>query len=412
MKSRCSPLYLLIYFVCVFTTMLACNTAHAESGNTDWPRWRGPNGNGISTETDWNPASLTDRPNIVWRASVGYGFSSIAVKDKYLYTMGNSGKKDTVYCLDVTNGEVVWKFSYDCRLGEHPGPRATPTVDDGRVYTLSQEGHLFCLNAKNGKVIWKAHLVKDFGVRSPTWGFAGSPIVDGDLLVLNAGVSGIALDKKTGKKVWVSGPGIGGYAAPVPFNINGKRYAAIFGKTALYGVELETGKGLWFYPWKTSFDVNAADPLIAGNRIFISSNYRSGCAMLEINDNKPHVLWKNGKFNSHFSSFIFINGYIYGNDGAAFSDRGVFRCLEADSGKEMWAANLGFGSLICVDDKLIILNSTGDLIIAEATPEAYMERARAEDMLPRKCWTPPAFANGRLYLRNDKGEILCVDVSK
>jgi outer membrane protein assembly factor BamB len=401
-----------ILVISAFLASLLCCTAYAESGNTDWPRWRGPNGNGISTETDWNPASLTDRPNIVWRASVGYGFSSIAVKDKYLYTMGNPGKKDTVYCLDVTNGEVVWKFSYDCRLGEHPGPRATPTVDDGRVYTLSQEGHLFCLNAKNGKVVWKAHLVKDFGVRSPTWGFAGSPIVDGDLLVLNAGVSGIALDKKTGKKVWVSGPGIGGYAAPVPFNINGKRYAAIFGKTALYGVELETGKGLWFYPWKTSFDVNAADPLIAGNRIFISSNYRSGCAMLEINDNKPHVLWKNDKFNSHFSSFIFINGYIYGNDGAAFSDRGVFRCLEADSGKEMWAANLGFGSLICVDDKLIILNSTGDLIIAEATPEAYMERARAEDMLPRKCWTPPAFANGRLYLRNDKGEILCVDVSK
>ena len=134
--------------------------------------------------------------------------------------------------------------------------------------------------------------------------------------------------------------------------------------------------------------------------------------MLEINDNKPHVLWKNGTFNSHFSSFIFINGYIYGNDGAAFSDRGVFRCLEADSGKEMWAANLGFGSLIAVNDKLIMLNSTGDLIIAEATPGAYVEIARAEDILPRKCWTPPAFANGRLYLRNDKGEIACVDVSK
>ena len=412
MKPRYSPLCLLIFFVGVFTTMLACNTAHAESGSGDWPRWRGPNGNGISTETDWNPASLTDRPNIVWRVSVGYGFSSIAVKGKYLYTMGNSGKKDTVYCLDVTNGEVVWQFSYDCRLGEYPGPRATPTVDDGRVYTLSQEGHLFCLNAKNGKVVWKAHLVKDFGVGSPTWGFAGSPVIDGDLLLLNAGVSGIALDKKSGKKVWVSGPGIGGYAAPVPFNINGKRYAAIFGKTALYGVELETGKGLWFYPWKTGYDVNAADPLIAGNRIFISSNYGSGCAMLEINDNKPHVLWKNGKFNSHFSSFIFINGYIYGNDGAAFSDRGVFRCLEADSGKEMWASDLGFGSLIAVNDKLVMLNSTGDLIIAEATPEAYVEIARAEDILPRKCWPPPVFANGRIYLRNDKGEVVCIDVSK
>jgi outer membrane protein assembly factor BamB len=326
--------------------------------------------------------------------------------------MGNSGNRDIVYCLDVKDGETVWTFSYDCRLGQYPGPRATPSVDEGRVYTLSQEGHLFCLNAKNGKVVWKAHLVDDFGMRPPTWGFAGSPVIERDLLILNAGVAGIALDKKSGNKVWASKPGIGSYAAPVLFDVNGKRYAALFGERALYGVELETGKPVWSYPWKTSHDVNAADPLIAGNRIFISSNYGSGCAVLQINGSKPRVLWKNSKFNSHFSSFIYIDGYIYGNDGTAWSDRGFFRCIDADSGKEKWSASLGFGSLIAVNDKLIMLNSTGDLIIAEATPEAYVEIARAEDIIPRKCWTPPAFANGRLYLRNDRGEIRCIDLSK
>ena len=232
-----------------------------------------------------------------------------------------------------------------------------------------------------------------------------------DLLILNAGVSGIALDKYTGKKVWVSGPGSGGYAAPVLFDIRGNRYAAFFGERALYGVELTTGKGAWFFPWRTSYDVNAADPLIAGDGIFISSNYNSGCAMLQIKDGKADLLWKNNKFDSHFSSFIYIDGYIYGNDGTAWSDKGTFRCLAADTGKEMWAADLGFGSLIAVDNNLIMLNSKGDLIIAEATPDAYMEIARAKGIIARKCWTPPAFSNGRIFIRNDRGAIMCIDVS-
>jgi outer membrane protein assembly factor BamB len=391
--------------------LLVC-TAYADSRSGDWPQWRGPNGNGTSMETGWNPASIAKKPNIVWQTSVGYGFSSVSIVGKFLYTMGNDGKEDTVFCIDTKNGKVVWKYSYACRLGQYPGPRATPAIDEGKVYTLSQEGHLFCLNAKNGKMIWKAHLKKDFNVSPPSWGFAGSPIIDGDLLILNAGVSGMALDKLTGKKVWVSGPGTGGYAAPVLFELSGKRYAAIFGKTALYGVDLETGKGVWFYTWRTSHDVNAADPLIAGDRIFISSNYNAGCAMLQIKDNKAKRLWKNSKFNSHFSSFVYIDGYIYGNDGAAFNDRGTFRCLDAESGKEMWAADLGFGSLIAVGNKLIMLNSKGDLIIAEATPDAYTEIARAEGIIPRKCWSPPAFADGRIYLRNDRGKIICVDLNK
>jgi outer membrane protein assembly factor BamB len=108
---------------------------------------------------------------------------------------------------------------------------------------------------------------------------------------------------------------------------------------------------------------------------------------------------------------VYIDGYIYGNDASAWSDKGVFRCLDADTGKEMWSADIGFGSLIAVDDKLIMLNSTGDLIIAEATPEAFLEIVRVDDIIPRKCWTPPVFANGRLYLRNDRGEIVCIDMS-
>ena len=412
MKRLNTSMFLPLFLFVLCTLFFVVSNASGISGTGDWPRWRGPKGDGKSTETDWDPAALSKRPNIKWRASVGYGFSSITVVDDLIYTMGNSGKQDIVYCLDAENGKVVWHFAYDCGIGQYPGPKATPAVSDGRVYTLSQEGHLFCLNAKNGKVEWKAHLVKDFGVRSPTWGFACSPVVEDDLLILNAGTAGLALDRKTGNRVWGGTSGTGGYAAPVLFDNQGTRFVALFGERALYGVEKENGNLVWSYPWRTSHDVNAADPLIAGNRIFISSNYGSGCALLEIGDENPRLVWKNNKFDSHFSSFVYIDGYIYGNDGAAFSDRGTFRCLEADSGKEMWAADLGFGSLIAVHDKLIILNSRGDLIIADASPTSYREVSRANSIVPRKCWSPPSFSNGRIYCRNDRGEVVCIDVRR
>ena len=400
-----------ILFVYVSLASLICFVVHTGSAYGDWPRWRGPSGNGISKKTDWNPASLGNRTKIQWKASIGYGFSSITVADGYVYTMGNNRKEDVVYCLDVDNGKEVWTFSYECGLGQYAGPKATPAVDDGRVYTLSQEGHLFCLNAKNGKVIWDAHLVKDFGARPPTWGFAGSPIVEGDLLILNAGSEGLAVDRKTGKKVWGTS-GVGGYAAPVPYDDQGKRFVAFFGQRALNGVDLETGQLAWSQPWRTGHDVNAADPLITDSGIFISSNYGAGCAMVEINGSTPRLSWKNDKFDSHFSSFVYIDGHIYGNDGAAFSDRGTFRCLEAKTGKERWAADLGFGSLIAVGGKLVILNSRGDLIIAEATHQTYREISRAEGVIARKCWNPPSFADGRIFVRNDRGEVVCVDVRK
>jgi hypothetical protein len=159
-------------------------------------------------------------------------------------------------------------------------------------------------------------------------------------------------------------------------------------------------------------DVNAADPLVTESGIFISSNYGAGCALIEINGSKPRLSWKNDAFDSHFSSFVYIDGYIYGNDGGAFSDRGTFRCLEARTGKEMWASDLGFGSLIAVGDTLVILNSRGDLITAEATPRSYREISKANGVISRKCWNSPAFANGRIYVRNDRGEVVCVDVRK
>lgn len=377
----------------------------------DWPQWRGPDRNGISEESDWDPAALANGPPVLWRADVGLGYSGVAVKGDRLYTMGNIRGQDVVTCLDARTGREIWSYSYPARSMQYPGPRATPTIDGDAVYTLSSDGQLLCLSADRGKVRWQKDIVAEFGARPPTWGFAGSLVVEGDLLLMNAGPSGLALSKRNGQPVWASGAGTGGYATPVLYTQNGKRYAAIFGRRAIYGVEVQTGRQAWSYPWVTGNDVNAADPLVFEDRVFISSNYGAGSALIDISGRRPKLLWKNGSMNSHFSSFVLIDGYIYGNDGFAGRRSGVFRCLDGETGREMWSEKLGFGSLIAADGKLILLTEQGDLHIAWATPSGYREVSRARSILSSSCWTPPVLCDGRMYLRNHRGELACLDMS-
>jgi outer membrane protein assembly factor BamB len=342
---------------------------------------------------------------------VGQGYASMAISDGLLYTLGNSGGEDTVFCLDAADGKVVWKYTYPARLGQYPGPRATPLVDEGRVYSLSREGHLYCFDAATGEVIWMRHIQNDFALFSPEWGFAGSPVAVADLLLLNAGVSGLALRKSDGEVVW-SSPSmtIGGYSTPVLFDYEGSRYTAIFSQRALVVVEVQTGKVLGSYPWITRFDVNAVDPLVIENRIFISSGYGKGSVMLELQGNKLQPLWQNRSVASQVSSHIYIDGYIYGHDSDASMSSGNLVCVDAETGESKWAERMGMLSVIAIGGRLVILDSRGVLHVAEATSEGYREIAQAK-VLGRTTWTPPAFADGRIYVRNTMGDLVCIDVS-
>jgi len=386
----------------------------ASAWTEDWPRWRGPHGNGVSPESQWQASGFHSEPRLFWKASVGEGFSSVSIKDGYAYTLGNADGKDTVWCLEAETGKKVWSYSYDCGLGSYPGPRATPAVDEEVVYTLSREGHLFALDAATGKVRWRRHLVKDFGAQPPMWDFAGSPVVVGELLVLNAGKAGMALDKKTGERLWGSGRGPGGYASPVLAELRGKPGVVLFGEGAVYGVDLQSGAELWSFEWQTGSDVNAADPVVFDEKVFVASAYNKGCGLYDVSKPFPLLIWRSDAFETHFSSFVRLGGYIYGIDGdARQSSAGTLRCVDVRTGKPVWSMRLGFGSLIAAgqpgSERLIVLNSMGTIFVAPASPSGYKELAKAT--LPRdQYWNPPALAQGRLFVRNLSGDLFAIDL--
>ena len=195
------------------TTFLALRLSAA-----DWPQWRGPNRNGVSSEKV-SPAWPAQGPKVLWRASVGTGFSSISVSHGRAYTMGNTNNQDTVWCFDAASGEQVWHHSYAAPLGPQwykGGPGSTPTIDGNRVFTISKWGDVFCFDAAKGTVVWQRDLRQD-GIKTNRWGFAGSPLIWGNLVILNAGSAGIALDRETGRIVWSNGTNAAGYASPARY---------------------------------------------------------------------------------------------------------------------------------------------------------------------------------------------------
>jgi len=399
---------LLLTLLIPAAVLIAAEEGPGKAKVFDWPNWRGPDRNGISRETNWKARWPEEGPKVLWKASVGTGFSSIAVSDGRAFTMGNTDDVDTVWCLDARTGKRLWKHSYSCSKAPRNyegGPSSTPTVDGGRVYTLSKDGHLFCFEAPTGKIVWQKNVRKDFAAKKPTWGFASSALIIDDVLYLNVGSSGLALKKATGKAVWQSGKGPAGYATPVPFNHKGKRHLAIFGQNALIVVEAATGRQLCRSPWKTSYDINAADPIIWDGKAFISSGYNKGCSLVEIAP-EPRTIWQNRSMRNHFNSCVLLDGYVYG------FDESQLRCLDAKTGQQKWTQKgLGKGSLMAAQGRLIILSARGELVTADANSESFKQISRAK-VLSGKCWTVPVLAGGRIYCRNAAGNVVCLDVKE
>jgi outer membrane protein assembly factor BamB len=394
-----------------------CMASLAHCGKAvaaDWPNWRGPNRNGVSHETGWSATWPADGPRLLWKASIGTGFASMAVSNGRVYAMGNINDNDILYCFDAGTGNEIWKKSYPCPLfkKQHEGgPAATPTVHGDFVYTFSKNGDAICFKVDTGQIVWHRKLAKELGVKHPTWYFSSSPLVMDNLVILNAGTAGIALDKSNGNLVWQNGSGPCGYASAVPFTVGGQKCVAIFASTELFGVVAATGKVIWRLKWKTSWEINAADPIVLGDTMFISSGYNKGCALLKIEKDKVTEIWRNRNMRNHCNSCVLWKGHIYGFDGQ-FGGGGKLTCIDYNTGQRKWAqGGLGTGSLMVAEGKLVVLGERGKLVIARASPEKYEQLASAQ-VLTGKCWTVPVLANGRIYARNAAGDLVCIDVRR
>ncbi len=383
----------------------------------EWPQWLGPNRDGISQETGLLKSWPVDGPKVLWRIPLGEGFSGISVtKDGRVYTMFAEDDAAYAVCVEASTGKEVWRFQVGKKFPDSMGgngPRCTPTVDENLVFVFSAYGRLFALNAQDGQQVWAKNFETELGAEVPQWGFSSSLLVEGNMLIVETGgKSGkllAAYNKTNGDLIWASQSDKAGYSSPIAITVGGIRQIIFFTGTNIMSVSPADGKLFWQESWETKYDVNAATPIfIPPDKIFISSGYDHGSATFQMKTDDGTVsvqrIWDNPKMRNHFSSCVLHGNYFYG------CDEKVVRWISADTGEEKWKQRgLGKGSLLFADDHLIILSDEGALVLAEATPVEYKEKARAE-ILSGRCWTVPSLAGGKLYLRN-MDEMVCLEMT-
>lgn len=379
----------------------------------DWPHWRGPDYNGISSESDWKTDFGRTGPPTLWKAKIGNGYSSCVVSDGKLYILGLQGSQEVLSCLDAVTGDKIWSHKHKTTFKPQfydGGTSGTPTVVDGKVYLLGQTGEVICLDAKSGDKIWETNIKSKLDLEVGIWGFTGAPFSYNDIIILNAGKNGVALDKKSGKVVWSSGTDANGYATPVPFKQDGEQVIALFGSKALYAVYPDSGKVKWSYPWSTQYDVNAADPVFLDeSRILISSGYGTGAALIQLIDSTPKQIWKNKNLKTQFNAAVLHANHFYGIDGNT-SDKATLNCIHATTGKLVWKQdNIGSGGLILSNNHLILISERGQLLIAPASSDGFKPIVRKQ-IYGGKTWTVPTLANGILYTRNSRGDLVAIDL--
>ena len=421
----------------------------------DWPQWLGPQRDGIWRESGIIDAFPAAGPKVLWRVKIGGGYTGPAVANGRVYLMdrqvaekssvpGNAFARGIIpgteraLCLDAKTGSVVWEHRYECTytMSYSTGPRCTPVVSGGKVWTLGAEGNLLCLDAANGKVLWSHDFKTEYGAKTPMWGFAGHPLLDGQSLICLCGGPGsvaVAFDKDSGKEIWraldAREPG---YCPPTLVKAGGTNQLILWHPQSVNSLDPATGKVFWTYPWEVRSGLTVATPRLAGDLLLLSSFYTSSkCFKLDATKPAATLQWEGKSFSekntdtlhSIISTPFIENGHIYG-----VCSYGQLRCLKLDTGERLWetfAATTGGppvrwanAFIIKHENHFFLANELGDLIIANLTPKGYEEISRAKLLKPTTTdprravvWSHPAFASQCVFMRNDE-EIICASLAK
>jgi len=382
----------------------------------EWSQWRGANRDGVSAETgllkDWPSGG----PPQVWRATgAGNGYSSFSTSNGLLYTLGARGSEEYVIAFERATGREAWAYRNGRRYRNDrgDGPRSTPTVDGDRLYVLGGSGDLTCLDSATGRRIWTLNLVQKFGGRNPYWGYSESPLIVGDRILVNAGgsrASIVAIAKADGATLWQQLSDEAGYSSPMLLRTGSLQQVVFFTGERTLAVDARDGRLLWSHNRAANRTANIATPIVRGTRIFVSSDYGTGAALLDVraagNIASASEVYFTRDMRNHHASSVLIGDYLYG-----FSSS-ILTALKFDSGDMAWRdRSVGKGSLIFADDRLILYSERGVVGLAEANPAGYREHGRFT--LPQQSgmdtWSHPIVAGGLLIIR-DQDTVYAYDV--
>ena len=399
------------------TCCLALSAVVSSHAIDDWPQWRGPRRDGVSAERGLLKSWPQAGPPLAWKAQgAGEGYSSFAAANGRLYTLGARGGSEYVMAFDAASGKKLWEVEHGRRFGNDrgDGPRGTPTVDGAQLYAYGASGDLSALDAATGKSIWKVNVLKQFGGSNINWGLSESPLVLSDRVLVNAGgpnASIVALRKTDGSVIWKSQSDEAGYSSGVVHEVGGTRQAIFFTGSRVLGVKVDDGSLLWSYDKVSNRTANIATPIVRGNRVFVSSDYGTGAALLEVTAGGStgvtmREVYFTREMRNHHASSVLVADHLYGFSGA------ILTSLHFDTGRTAWQdRSVGKGSVVFADERLYLYSEGGVVGLAEANPAGYREHGRFSiqraSSLPT--WSHPIVANGRLYLR-DQDTIYAYDI--
>jgi outer membrane protein assembly factor BamB len=382
---------------------------------TDWFQWRGPNRDGHSAETGLLREWPSGGPKELWRATgAGTGYSSFSASNNRLFTLGARGNVEYVIAFDAATGNRLWEVPNGQRFRNDmgDGPRSTPTVEGDRVYAFGGTGELVCLDVATGKKHWSVNVVSQFGGNTPYWGYSESPLIVDDRIILNAGgprASIVAINKLNGQTIWQQHSDDAGYSSPMLLRTGSLQQVVFFTGQRGLAVDPRDGRLLWSYNRASNNTANIATPVIRGNRVFFSSDYGTGAALVEVraagNIASAQEVYFTRDMRNHHASSVIVGDHIYG-----FSSS-ILTALKFDTGETAWRnRSVGKGSLVYADERLYLYSEQGTIGLAEATPTEYRERGRFSIKASGPpTWSHPIITNGRLIIR-DQDTVYAYDV--